>query len=429
MIINPRVPLHRLILSLSQALDFVHPHVADHQQRVAYIAVNLGRRLGMQKDRLLELFRAAALHDIGMVGVENRVLALHIGALEQVAWHPEAGFELLRDNPLFAVAAETIRYHHVSWSHGKGAECGGRPVPFASHVLVLADAVERAIDRDVPVLDQAEFITKQVSSLSDKQFHPDCVAVFCETARPASFWLDCVSERIYSIMLEQMDWPSLTIDEHTVEPIAKVFAHVTDATSRWTSTHSAGVAATGVALAERLNFSPRELLLMRSAGYLHDLGKLTVPGRILDKPAKLTPPEWNVIKAHTYHTFRFLNTIGGMPQISEWAAFHHERLDGNGYPFRHEAKDLTLGSRIMAVADTLTAIAEDRPYREGMDHKQALTVLDEFAHNGALDGDIVSVTKRDYDAIDGIRRQEQLAYAEHHKPLADMVRSAQPVTA
>ena len=53
MIIKPQVPLHRLILSLSQALDFVHPHVADHQQRVAYIAVNLGRRLGMQKDRLL----------------------------------------------------------------------------------------------------------------------------------------------------------------------------------------------------------------------------------------------------------------------------------------------------------------------------------------------------------------------------------------
>ena len=420
MIINPQVPLHRLILSLSEALDYVHPDVADHQHRVAYIAINLGRRLGFQQSDLLQLFHAAALHDIGLLRVENRIQALHLGALEQVSWHCEAGFELLKNNPLFGQAAEIIRFHHLSWGHGQGSEHGGQRVPFASHILVLADAAERAIDRNVPILDQAPFITRQITSQADTEFHPDCVDAFCDIAGPPAFWLDCVSKRIYSVLLEQMDWPTLTVDEKTLEPIAKIFAHVVDAGSHWTATHSSGVAASAVALAERLNFSPRELLLMQAAGYLHDLGKLTVPSRILDRPAKLTPADWSIMKGHTYYTFRILNTIGGLPQISEWAAFHHERLDGSGYPFCHKAEDITLGSRIMAVADVLTAITEDRPYRKGMTKEDALAVLQKLTDTGGLDGDIVSVVRHDYEAIDSIRRQEQAAYADKQARLAEI---------
>ncbi len=90
---------------------------------------------------------------------------------------------------------------------------------------------------------------------------------------------------------------------------------------------------------------------MRAADYLHDVGKLTIPSRILDKPGKLTREEMEIMRGHTYHTFHILNNGGSMPQVAEWAAFHHERLDGTGYPFHHGGKNLTLGARIMAVAD------------------------------------------------------------------------------
>ena len=133
------------------------------------------------------------------------------------------------------------------------------------------------------------------------------------------------------------------------------------------------------------------------------------------------------MKGHTYHTFHILNTIGGMPQMSEWAAFHHERLDGKGYPFWHEAKDLTLGARIMAVADIFTAITEDRPYREGMPCEKVVSILDNQVQNGALDGDVVSVLKDDYDTIDGTRQQEQAEYREKQDRLAEMIGSLQAV--
>lgn len=411
MIVNPRVPLHRLVLSLSEALDCINPHISDHQQRVAYVAMRLARRLGLRGSSQLDVFLAAALHDVGIIGVENRRQALEMGRMEQVSWHSELGYRLLKSNALFAGAAELIRHHHLPWDSGAGAQCDGQPVPPTAHILVLADVVERMVDRSRPVLTQKDAIIAEVATLSGKVFRPDCVEAFAQIARSEAFWLDLVSPRIYGILLSRIDWPALTIDESTIGPICEVFARVVDSASDWTAVHSAGVAATAVALAGRMKFSPRELLLMRAAGYLHDLGKLAVPTAILDKPAKLTAREMLVVREHTYHTFRILNTIGGLPQISEWAAFHHERLDGAGYPFGHAAADMTLGSRIMGVADVFTALREPRPYRSGpVPLARARGILDGLVTGNALDGDVVAALDRDVEAIDAARSAEQAAY-------------------
>jgi HD-GYP domain-containing protein (c-di-GMP phosphodiesterase class II) len=423
LIINPQVPLHRLILSLSEALDHCHPKVADHQQRTAYIATHVARRMGFRDQQLLDVFHAAALHDLGLIGPENRIKVLLLGQLESCKWHAELGFELLKGNPLFERPAEILRHHHIAWDHGRGTESAGCAVPAASHILALADTVEQAVDRAVPILEQADSITDKVAALSGQQFHPDCVAAFREVARAESFWLDATGARIYAVLLRQVDWPVLTIDEVAIGPIAEVFARIVDAASPWTAVHSAGVAATAVALAKRLNFSPRELHLMRAAGYLHDLGKLSVSTRILDKPGKLTKEEFAAIRAHTYHTFRILDTIGGMPQICEWAAFHHERLDGNGYPFRHAGEDLTLGSRIMAVADVFTALTENRPYRKGLSSQDALGLLGKFVAKGGLDAEVVKALKRDHEEVDAERRTEQTEYGAKQEELSRVLRS------
>jgi HD-GYP domain-containing protein (c-di-GMP phosphodiesterase class II) len=207
----------------------------------------------------------------------------------------------------------------------------------------------------------------------------------------------------------------LTIDGDSLEPIARMFGVVVDAISQWTATHSAGVAAVAVALAERYKFSPRELSLVRAAGYLHNLGKLTVPTEILDKSEGLTPVERNVLNGHTYHTFRILNTIGGMPQISEWAAFHRERLDGSGYPFHHAARDLTLGSRIMAVSDVFGAITGDRPYHKAMERDKVMSILNKLAGSNGLDGDMVHTLEKDYNTIYQICMDERLKYSQSQK--------------
>ncbi|MFP4107120.1 MAG: HD domain-containing phosphohydrolase [Phycisphaerae bacterium] len=421
MILNSQVPLHRLLLSLSEALDRIHPHVVDHQQRVAYIATRIAREMGIVGKDLVDVFHAAVVHDIGLVGHEARRLAIAEGKLVEVGDHEEIGYLLMRDNPLFTRAAEILRFHHVPWAEGRGREHNGHEVHLASHIVNLADRLERMIDHDRPVLEQTEDILEQVRNDNGPQFRGDCVEALLEISAAEGFWLDATSPRIYSLLLEQVDWPTIVIDEQMLEPIAEMFARLVDATSPWTAVHSAGVTATAVELAKRLRFSRREQKVMKAAGFLHDIGKLAVPAYILDKPGRLSPSEMHIVKTHPYHTFRILRTIGGMPQIAEWAAFHHERLDGQGYPFRHTAEELTLGSRIMAVADVFTAVTEDRPYRRGMQSQRAKSVLQNMADNGALDGDVVRELVRDFDGVDQARTAMQVEYGDKQKAIRQLM--------
>ena len=159
---------------------------------------------------------------------------------------------------------------------------------------------------------------------------------------------------------------------------------------------------------------------MRLAGYLHDLGKLAVPSEILEKPDKLTAAEFAVIRSHTYYTYRVLEKISGLETVNEWASFHHERLNGDGYPFHRAGDTLSLGSRIMAVADVLTAITEDRPYRAGMAPEKAMGILTSMAEGGVLDPSVVELARVNFDQVNQARGlaqssalEEFESYAEH----------------
>lgn len=422
MILQERIPMHRLILSLSEAMDYGHPAIAEHHRRVAFVSTMIGRELGLAGDDLADLFHAALLHDVGLIRVEDRVRAISRNDLESVAWYGEVGYRLLRDNPLLSRLAPIVRFHSAPYSTGDGGDEDS--VPLASFVINVADNVVMGIDPDTNILNQAQRLITKATRGAGEEFHPECVEAFRRAARPESFWLDCVSDRMYGLLLQLVDWPAVAVNEETMQPIAELFGQVTDAASRWTATHSAGVSATAVALAERLRFSPRELLLMRSGGYLHDVGKLTIPSRILDKPGKLTREETEIMRGHSYHTFHILNNVGSMPQVAEWAAFHHERLDGTGYPFRHHAERLTIGARIMAVADTFTAITETRPYRQGSAQTEVLKILAGAVLANALDGDVVAILRAHYVEIDTARRDEQAAYEERVQFLAEQERPA-----
>ncbi|HON68878.1 MAG TPA: HD domain-containing protein, partial [Phycisphaerae bacterium] len=182
MLNHPQISLHRLLLSVSRAVDQVHPSVADHQQRVAYMATSIARQLGIKGADLLDVFQAALLHDIGLITPEIRIAAARLRDLESIAWHSEVGYQLLKTSSLFAGAAAILRDHHVPWGHGAGATKNGRAVPLAAHIITLADKIETSIDRDVPILEQVSSINEQVIAGSGEMFHPECVDAFLEVA-------------------------------------------------------------------------------------------------------------------------------------------------------------------------------------------------------------------------------------------------------
>jgi HD-GYP domain-containing protein (c-di-GMP phosphodiesterase class II) len=408
------IPLFDLVTCLSGALDLVSQALADHHRQVAYIALSIAREYGLSEDQQEELVLAGALHDVGLFSLKEKLEARSF-ELEEPYRHAELGYLLLRVFEPFSDVATLVRFHHVPWDGGSGSHFKGMQVPIGSHILHLADRTVVLINRQQEVLGQVTGIVERIEQYSGKLFMPELVNTFKSLSQKDYIWLDVASPSIGSTLLRVIKLPTIELDVSGLLSLAKFFSHVIDFRSRFTATHSSGVAATAELLAKLAGFSERECQMMKVAGYLHDLGKLAVPAEILEKPAKLTVAEFNVIRSHTFHTYRTLEALSDLDIINAWASFHHERLDGSGYPFHLRGQDLPLGARLMAVADVFTAITEDRPYRKGMTSDAALQVLQQMADNSALDPSIVSLLELHFDEVDSARISAQAAAVKEYE--------------
>jgi putative nucleotidyltransferase with HDIG domain len=164
-----------------------------------------------------------------------------------------------------------------------------------------------------------------------------------------------------------------------IDMICEAFADVVDAKSPFTYRHSVGVAEVAREIAVTLGLPRARRELIWRAALLHDLGKLAVPNTILDKPGKLTDEEFAIVKQHPRLSKEILARIKSFQEMAEIAGAHHERLNGTGYPDQLHAEDLSLEAKLVAVADFYRALVEDRPYRAGMSHPEAMSILEKAA--------------------------------------------------
>ncbi len=125
------------------------------------------------------------------------------------------------------------------------------------------------------------------------------------------------------------------------------------------------------------------------AALMHDVGKLGVPEAILNKPAKLTEEEWTVMRSHPRVGVKILKPLSTFDSISDWILYHHERIDGNGY-YKVKMEDIPLAARIIAIADTYSAITMRRSYKEPRTHEEAIKIITEVAGT-QLDKELVDV--------------------------------------
>lgn len=409
-----KIPLFDLVSCLSNAMDMVNPLLVDHHKQVAYITFRIAKELGFSQEQQQELVLAGFLHDIGALSNAEKLQALHF-EFDNPQKHAELGYLLLKMHKPFSSISLLIRYHHTPWQNGKGTECNGHPVPLGSHILHLADRVAISVDKRREILGQVPGIMDKIERKTGEMFAGELVTAFKSLADKEYFWCDVISNNIGAIMNRVATLPIIEQGVDDLLSLARVFAHIIDFRSHFTATHSSGVAATATELARFAMFNERECKMMTIAGYFHDLGKLAVPAEVLEKPGKLTEEEYNLMRHHTYLTYRALQTINGLETINNWASFHHERINGNGYPFHQTGEELPLGSRVMAVADVFTAITEDRPYRNGMSDENAIRILQQMADNYALDANLVTLLKDHFDVINDARKKSQATSTEEYE--------------
>lgn len=168
--------------------------------------------------------------------------------------------------------------------------------------------------------------------------------------------------------------------QETFRGVVRAMAVAVDAKSRWTAGHSIRVTRYAVELANAIGLPESEVEKVNLSGLLHDLGKIGIPDAILDKPGKLTDEEWKVMKQHPIIGYEMLKDIWQFRgSVLDGVLYHHERVDGKGYPFGLKGEEIPLIGRLLAVADGFDAMTSDRPYRAGMPKEKALEVLLECA--------------------------------------------------
>lgn len=415
MIREPNVPLLDMVICLSNVVDLVSPMLVDHHKQVAYAACRIGAELGLPIEQKAELGIAGLLHDIGALTLKEKLSLLNFDDDEGPHRHAVLGYFLLKKLDSLSNVATLVRFHHVPWKDGSGSEFKGKQVPLGSHILHLADRVAVLLNKGEEILGQVKTICEKVASRSGEMFKPTLIEAFNSLAKNECFWLDIISPKIGLTLSYELRNETLELDGERLLSLSNIFRQIIDFRSSFTATHSSGVAAVAGELARLVGFSERECRMMRIAGHLHDLGKLAVSAEILEKPAKLTEDEFNVIRSHTFYTYRALEPIAAFDTINTWASFHHERLDGKGYPFHIKGPDLSLGARIVAVADVFTAITEDRPYRQGMTNEGALQVLQQMADSLVLDPNIVLLLSLHFDEINSLRTDAQATSIEEYR--------------
>ncbi len=383
--------LRQIIYVLSDALDLVGVEDREHGKRVAFIAAQIAQEAGIGARDADDLFHAALVHDCGVSSTrEHQEITTKMNPGDE-GNHCVRGSELLRQFKPLMHLAPLVRYHHHRWETLKAEDLPTSTARIAN-CIYLADRVDTLCHRDAEgnLLLERGNILDNIAARRGRYFAPQLVDALLKVAAAEAFWLTLASQplRSYLDQMARMREP-VEIDVDQMKQLAAIFAQIVDAKSPFTAEHSRGVARLAHLLAQKSGLPEGRCDLVEVAGLLHDLGKLVVPDQILNKPGPLDDTERAVIMGHTFYTFQILARIERFDEVAQWAAFHHETLSGNGYPFHHDANSLSLESRIMAVADVFQALAQNRPYRASLPGAKILSILDEMVAENKLDGDVV----------------------------------------
>jgi HD-GYP domain-containing protein (c-di-GMP phosphodiesterase class II) len=411
--------LAELVATLSLGTDLGMGQPMEHVLRQSLIALRLAERLGLDEAERRVVYYVGLLAWVGC----------HVDAYEQAKWFgddtvfkgdqrrydtgrplPAAAFVLghlgsgrgllerarvgvaflgdgrravreMMENHWFATnelagrleLGEEVRdslYQTFERWDGRGvpAQARGPEIAPAARLVCLADVVE--------VFHRAGGVEAAVAVARDRsgtQFDPELVELFCGEA-PGVF-AEVESAASWDAVIEAEPALAAALSEAGLERALEAIADFVDVKSPWTLGHSRGVAALAGDAARLLRLPEDDVVLVRRAALVHDLGRLGVPNSIWDKPGSLTAAERERVRLHPYLTGRMLAFSPGLAGLREIAVQHHERLDGSGYPRGLTGNAMTAAGKLLAAADAYRGMTEPRPYRPALTARAAADEL------------------------------------------------------
>jgi putative two-component system response regulator len=210
---------------------------------------------------------------------------------------------------------------------------------------------------------------------------------------------DLVRTRVRSMLRTK----ALTDSLEQAETILFALAQSVEHRDPCTGMHCERLAAYSLALGQTLGLPKRDLQALNRAGYLHDIGKISIPDSILFKPGPLNEHDWEIMRQHTVRGEEICRPLKSLAPVLPIIRSHHERWDGSGYPDGLRGEQIPLLARILQVVDIYDALTTARPYKPAFSHAQALVILDDEARRGWRDPELVqlfALTVPDFGAVE-----------------------------
>jgi putative two-component system response regulator len=154
-----------------------------------------------------------------------------------------------------------------------------------------------------------------------------------------------------------------------------LLANVIEARDAYTSGHVERVQGLALELGRALKWTPAQMTILEYGALLHDIGKITIPEAVLNKPTKLTPEEFAIMMRHTTDGAVIIDGVSHLREARNYILYHHEKWDGTGYPVGLRGTDIPLEGRLLAIVDVYDALISDRPYHQGMSYPQVISFL------------------------------------------------------
>ncbi|MFH1248261.1 MAG: HD domain-containing phosphohydrolase [Candidatus Omnitrophota bacterium] len=383
--ITPTQTVSELIDALSFAIDSDGVKNYYHSWRVAVIATEISRVLVKSQQQKIILC-AGLLHDVGGVELSHHILNYlkrrDKNSINLLLSHSIIGSQLISNIHRLNEVANLVLYHH-EWVNGTGYPSSKieKYLPLGSQILRIADSIDIHLRiRNYVKLGQLKkcMLSNINKEYSEKVFN----AAFKALGKSSFFPKVRKLENIPGLLKDTKNRVGSIEIPHKIDAIGRaleVVAQIIDMKHPYSSGHSLRVSRYALACSLVLKFTHDQTTLIRWAGLIHDIGKISVSRRILDKPTQLTPREFKEIRKHASFTANIMEMIPSLKDIALMASSHHEFFDGSGYPLGLRGEQIPLGSRILALCDAFDAMTSNRPYRNPLTPKAACAEIDRYS--------------------------------------------------
>lgn len=396
-----QIHLNDFLFSISRALDSVEHEFfgvsENHSKRVAYISMRLCMEAGCTSEEVFDMASCAILHDNALTEYSLNMGKEKSARLENVALHCISGEENARAFPFIGDTSNIVLHHHENWNGSGFFGIKHDKLSLRAAALRIADNVDLLFALGKSDENTASALRRHLIDSREILYHPLLTDVYLKILND-DMLQGMTNAHIDAALAAIMPNCKRVIASEEMVKACSVFASIIDARSRFTLNHTMGIAQKVAVMSEYYQFSRQHTDMLVMSAYLHDIGKLTIPLQILEKNSSLNDDEFAVMRGHAQASYSILRSVRGLEDVAVWGPSHHEKLDGSGYPHGKVGAELCFESRLLTCVDIYQALRENRPYRAGMNHAEAMVILHNMVDKGKIDADIT----RDLDTVFGV---------------------------